>query len=113
MAYRGWLEPSLLLCLWNTGGSRGHELAEGLGELGFGEVKLKRIYPILRRMEEKGLITTGDKFVDWPAWRRYEITVFGERYLEHCAKSFVEFQAALDHFLQLYNGLPALQKSRM
>ena len=102
-----------MLCLWNAGGSRGHELAEGLGELGFGEIKLKRIYPILRRMEERGLIITGDKFVDWPAWRRYEITVFGERYLEHCAKSFVELQAALDHFLQLYNGLPALQKSRM
>lgn len=111
-AYKGWLKPSILLCVWDNGGSRGHELAERLVELGFGDVKLKRIYSTLQRMEAAGLVAPDNEYVDRPAWRRYGITASGERHLEFWARSFEAYRKEMDYFLHLYRGELKGQKSQ-
>ena len=112
IAYRGWLEPFILLCVQNNGGFRGHELAETLAELGFGDVKLKRVYSILQRLEIAGLVASDDEHVNWLAWRRYGITVPGEPRLELWGESFEAYRKETNHFLQLYSEQPVQQKSR-
>ena len=82
-------------------------------QLGFGDVKLKRLYPILQRMEKERLVASGDGHVDWPAWRRYEITASGEHHLEQWAEAFENYRTEMDHFLRLYSGWPGQQRSRV
>lgn len=113
MAYGGWIEPSLLLCLRDAGSRRCHELAGMLVGLGFGNVKLKRLYPVLQRMEEKGLVISGDGYVDRPTWRRYEITASGEQHLERWARAFERYRSEMDHFLWLYDEPAVRRKSRV
>ncbi len=110
MTHGGWLEPSLLLCVWDTGECRAHEIAERLAELGFGDVKLKKIYPVLQKMERDGLVTSDDEYLDWPAWRRYGITASGEGYLEIWVNAFERYRDGVDHFLRLYGERPGWRR---
>ena len=92
MTYGGWLEPSLLLCVWDTGECRAHEIAEKLAELGFGDVGLKKIHSMLQKMEKDGLVTSG------------------EGYLEIWAKAFERYRDGVDHFLRLYGERSGWQR---
>ena len=67
---------------------------------------------MLRGMEKDGLVSTKDSFVDRPAWRRYEITASGERYLERWVGSLEKYHTQVGRFLQLYDEHFARRKSR-
>jgi DNA-binding PadR family transcriptional regulator len=110
MAYKGWLVPSLLLCIRDRDSSRGHELAARLVELDFRNADMERLYKVLRKMERESWVTSDDSSVDgsadWFAERRYEITAAGEKHLELWAAAFEKYYIEIARFLRLYDIEP-------
>ena len=107
MAYKGWLVPSLLLCLRDRGSSRGHELAARLVELSFRNADMERLYTVSRKMQREKWVTSEDSSVDGSADRfaecRYEITAAGEKHLELWVAAFEKYYVETDRFLRLYD----------
>ena len=107
MAYKGWLVPSLLLCMQDHGSSRGHKLAPRLIELVFRNADTERLYTVLRKMERERWTASDDSSVDdsadWFVECRYEITATGEKHLELWAAAFEKYYVEIDRFLRLYD----------
>ncbi|MGD9695370.1 MAG: helix-turn-helix transcriptional regulator [Thermoleophilia bacterium] len=99
---RIWLMPFLLLALeqWQ---SYGYDLIQRMSAFGFGVVDSGRVYRILRRLEEDGLVVSGwDTSNDGPARRLYSLTDAGHEYLDTWADSIREYRSMLDRFLSLH-----------
>ncbi|MGC9349887.1 MAG: PadR family transcriptional regulator [Anaerolineae bacterium] len=99
------LEPALL-CSLLKGAAHGYALAEELAEFSLEQVSLRRIYRMLRDMEEMGWVTS-----DWdteqtqgPPRRVYALTREGRSVLEAWISTLQESRAAIDRLLEAYES---------
>ena len=97
------LEPAVLSSLLD-GPAHGYALAEALAAFGLGETSLRRIYRMLRDMEERGWVAS-----DWdterthgPPRRVYVLTSAGEQVLAEWIDHLRESRAAIDRLLSVY-----------
>ncbi len=97
------LEPALL-CSLIAGPAHGYALAEALTEFSLEQVSLRRIYRMLRDMEEAGWVVS-----DWetertqgPPRRVYALTPEGESVLANWMQYLQESRAAIDRLLAAY-----------
>jgi len=97
------LEPAVLSSLLD-GPAHGYALAEALAAFGLGETSLRRIYRMLRDMEERGWVAS-----DWdtertqgPPRRVYALTSAGEQVLAEWIGHLSESRAAIDRLLSAY-----------
>jgi PadR family transcriptional regulator len=97
------LEPALLASLLD-GPAHGYALAEALAGFGLGEISLRRIYRMLRDMEEQGFVAS-----DWdaertqgPPRRVYALTPQGKHMLSEWIDHLGESRAAIDRLLGAY-----------
>ena len=98
------LEPALLSSLLD-GPAHGYALAEALAGFGLGDVSLRRIYRMLRDMEERGWVAS-----DWntertqgPPRRVYVLTSEGEQVLADWTEYLRESRTAIDRLLDVYH----------
>src|ERR1700757_3316105 len=96
-------EPALLLLL-REHPAHGYDLLERLPELtGEARIEMGNLYPLLRRLEEQGLVSSEwDDSSPGPAKRRYAITPAGERLLDHWAEALRRSQKRTARFLARY-----------
>ena len=99
------LEPALL-CSLLKGPAHGYALAEELAEFNLEQVSLRRIYRMLRDMEETGWIVS-----DWdteqtqgPPRRVYALTPEGLEVLEAWISTLQESRDAIDRLLEAYEN---------
>lgn len=97
------LEPALL-CSLLSGPAHGYALTEALSAYGLEQVSLRRIYRMLRDMEESGWVAS-----DWetertqgPPRRVYALTAEGEAVLAGWVDYLQESRAAIDRLLTAY-----------
>jgi poly-beta-hydroxybutyrate-responsive repressor len=98
-------------------GSYGYELMERLTALGIEDTDLSTVYRALRRMEKKGMVSSGwETARGGPARRVYSITEDGEAYLESWMNSLEQQQKMIEMFFRIYtegkNGSPRHDKGR-
>lgn len=100
---RCFVQPWILLMLLRKPG-HGYELMERLaGEEDLPDAEPGLLYPMLRRMEQKGLLrSTWDTEGKGPARRLYEITPDGVEYLHLWAENIHRTRRRLDRFLAEY-----------
>jgi len=97
------LEPAVLSSLLD-GPAHGYALAEALAAFGLGDTSLRRIYRMLRDMEERGWVAS-----DWdtertqgPPRRVYALTSAGEQVLAEWIDHLSDSRAAIDRLLSAY-----------
>lgn len=97
------LEPAILSSLLD-GSAHGYTLAEALAAFGIGETSTRRIYRMLRDLEERGWVAS-----DWdtertqgPPRRVYSLTSAGEEALAEWVAHLRESRAAIDRLLNDY-----------
>lgn len=104
--FSGWLEPFLLLGLWERD-SYERELARKIDHTGFEVASPQEVHWSLRRMEEEGMVISEHEGSDGrPLRQRYEIMESGEEYLEFWANSLARYQEEVDLFLRTYADGP-------
>ena len=113
---RRFLEPCLLLLL-HKGDSHGYELAEAIKSFGFDErnpVDPSLIYRTLRRLEERGMLTSRWDTASsaGPARRVYRLTEAGDRYLAAWMADLRETARMLNAFLREYDQHMAAGEGR-
>lgn len=92
---RGTLEGAILKILEN-GESYGYEIMIALQESGFGEIKEGTIYPLLIRLEKKGMIWGEFKPSPLgPDRKYYVLTAEGREYLEEFEEYWDMLEAAM------------------
>jgi PadR family transcriptional regulator PadR len=98
-----WLKGVLDLCVLarlSCGEAYGYELARGLEEDGFGEIKGGTLYPLLNRLERDGMVATYWRPSDQgPDRKYYRITASGSTALRDAAPAWADFAAAVAHSL--------------
>jgi DNA-binding PadR family transcriptional regulator len=86
----------------------GYELLEGLKPFGFEQdpVDSSTVYRFLRRLEERGFVTSRwDMAGSGPARRRYQITEEGVHYPAWWVDDLRETDRVLHHFLDSYDTI--------
>lgn len=98
-----WLKGVLDLCVLarlRSGEAYGYELAAGLAEDGFGEIKGGTLYPLLNRLERDGLVATVWRVNDQgPDRKYYQITSLGEAELAEARSAWSDFTAVAESIL--------------
>jgi PadR family transcriptional regulator PadR len=98
-----WLKGVLDLCVLarlSHGDAYGYELARGLEEDGFGEIKGGTLYPLLNRLERDEMVATYWRPSDQgPDRKYYRITRSGAIALSDAAPAWADFAAAVAHSL--------------
>ncbi len=91
----------------------GYELLEGLKPFGFEQdpVDSSTVYRFLRRLEERGFVTSRwDMASSGPARRLYQITEEGVHYLAWWVGDLRETDRVLHHFLDCYETLVRMRR---
>ncbi len=104
--------PRLLLCLRN-GNYYGHQLEEGLSELGFEGMRPGEMYHILWQMEQEGMVfctREGGGFSVPQRW--YALNEAGKAYLESYAASLVRYGEEKDPFSLFQDERPGQGRGR-
>lgn len=99
------METSLLVLLAQQPG-HGYSLSEQLDDFGFSDINVSTLYRIMRKMDERGLVSSswekGDK---GPARRVYSITQIGRAALDGWIDVFVERKSNIEALLSKYGEL--------
>ncbi len=98
-----WLRGALGVCVVHviaSGPTYGYAIASALAEAGFGTVKGGTLYPLLARLEERGLVE-----VEWragdggPGRKFYALTAAGRAEHERQSADWLDFTALTNSFL--------------
>ena len=97
------LEPAVLSSLLD-GPAHGYALAEALEAFGLGETSLRRIYRVLRDMEDRGWVASAwdTERTQGPPRRVYALTPAGEEVLAEWVEHLRGSRAAIDRLLSAY-----------
>ncbi len=100
------IQPCLLLLLYERPNSHGYDLLDNLKEFGFdASPDPGALYRNLRRMEEESLVKseweTGES---GPARRLYKLTLKGEEILHAWVENIKTNKQILEYFLKRYNS---------
>jgi PadR family transcriptional regulator PadR len=97
------LEPAVLVSL-EAGPAHGYALAEQLEAYGLAQVPRRRVYRLLRDLEELGWVASSwdTEETQGPPRRVYELTDEGERALTGWVQHLKESRAALDRLIRAY-----------
>jgi hypothetical protein len=102
-----WLALFLLLHV-RDGDFRKDELAELLGDLGFGAVTPEELYKTMQRLKEEGLVkedrSVPGGVVFGSGAGEYGLTLAGESHLYAWGDYLERYEKELGHFLRLYKG---------
>jgi hypothetical protein len=102
-----WLALFLLLYV-RDGDFRLDDLAERLGDLGFGAVTPERLHKTMQQLKEEGLLEEDPPVPDGvPSGSEaegYGLTLAGESYLHAWGDYLERYEKELGHFLRLYKG---------
>ncbi|MBS7619170.1 PadR family transcriptional regulator [Candidatus Bathyarchaeota archaeon] len=102
---RGWIQFLLLRLLYEKP-MHGYQLMEELKRRGFvfpGRIESGSVYTILRRMEQKGLLTSEwEKVESGPDRRIYKVTDYGVEALKLGLESIVRRKALMDDLASFY-----------
>ncbi len=99
-----WLRGVLGVCVVHviaSGPTYGYAIATALAEAGFGTVKGGTLYPLLARLEERGLVE-----VEWragdggPGRKFYTLTAAGRAEHERQSADWLDFTVLTDSFLR-------------
>lgn len=96
---RGILQPCVLQCLAD-GPAYGYAIIARLAEAGLGEIKGGTLYPLLTRLQDRGLVE-----VEWrtgeggPGRKYFELTPAGRAELAEARAAWTEFAGAVDAHL--------------
>lgn len=97
---KGTLEGCILQILSETV-TYGYQIVTTLMEYGFEDIKEGTIYPLLVRLEKKGMISSELKPSPLgPKRKYYSLTDQGENYLQEFIKSWTEIQVSVNHILK-------------
>jgi hypothetical protein len=84
------------------------ELAERLGDLGFGAVTPEKLHKSMQQLKEEGLLEGGPLVLDGvpsgSGAEGYGLTLAGESYLHAWGDYLERYEEELGHFLRLYKG---------
>ena len=92
---KGTLEGCILQILSETV-TYGYEIVTTLEEFGFEDVKEGSIYPLLVRLEKKGMISSPLG----PKRKYYSLTDEGQAYLKEFIKCWTEVQSSVNRILK-------------
>ena len=95
------IEPVLLLMLYEKGHSHGYELSETLGEYALTDAQIERaaLYRTLRTLEENGHVTSNwEADTAGPARRVYSLTESGHVHLQEWSEVMGRLGKAMDSF---------------
>lgn len=102
-----WLALFLLLCA-RDGDFRIDELAERLGDLGFGAVTPEELHKTIQQLKEEGLLEVDplapERVPSGSAAEGYGLTLAGESYLHAWGDYLERYEKEVGHFLRLYKG---------
>jgi hypothetical protein len=102
-----WLALFLLLCV-RDGYFRIDELAERLGDLGFGTVTPEELHKTMQQLKEEGLLkgdpSVPDGALSGSGVEGYGLTLAGESYLHSWGDYLERYGKELGHFIRLYRG---------
>lgn len=97
---KGTLEGCILQILSETV-TYGYQIVITLTEYGFEDVKEGTIYPLLVRLEKKGMISSELKPSPLgPKRKYYSLTDAGQEYLQEFVKSWTEIQVSVNKILK-------------
>jgi len=97
---KGTLEGCILQILSETV-TYGYEIVTTLTEFGFEDVKEGSIYPLLVRLEKKGMISSELRPSPLgPKRKYYSLTAEGEAYLQEFIKCWTEVQLSVNRILK-------------
>ncbi len=103
---RGWIQFLFLRLLYERP-SHGYQLMEELQRRGFvrpGRLESGSVYTILRRMENRGLLTsTWDENLSGPDRRVYRVTEAGARALKAGIEALMARKAVMDDLINFYH----------
>lgn len=97
---RGLLEACVLTLL-SRGESYGYQLIRDLGPVM--AISESTLYPVLRRLQKNGSLTTYDRPYQGRNRRYYRITVSGRALLEQYRKEWLNYKQQVDFFLDEKN----------
>ena len=90
-----------LLAIINEKESYGYEMAERLGEYGFGTISEGTIYPILLRMQREGLVTSVRReSTAGPKRKYYSLTSKGQQALSDFLMRWDQLQRSVNAVIQ-------------
>lgn len=100
---KGILEGSVL-CVISHGETYGYEILTMLEKYGFNDIYEGTLYPILTRMEKKGIISCRiGKSPLGPKRKYYSITEQGEQYYKEFKKLFKEITSKANNLIKAEN----------
>jgi len=102
---KGFLEDIVLQLIRDNDKMYGYEITQKVKQLTAGEIKLTEgaLYPVLHKLESKGLLTASFDKVDGRTRKYYELTVEGG---EKSKKSIAELQNFIGNLQTLFNLKP-------
>ena len=91
------LLDACLLSVLGKGDAYGYILTQNIKEII--DVSESTLYPVLRRMQKEGLLSTYDKSFNGRNRRYYKITEMGAKKLKEYIRYWMEYRAGLDEIL--------------
>lgn len=102
--FRGTLEGCILKII-NDSEVYGYEIAEKLKGFGLDEVSEGTIYPLMLRLEKKGLVSSQKKeSALGPKRKYYKLTMLGKEELIDFFKTWQELRNSIDKIFDGYGG---------
>ena len=99
------METSLLVLLAKQTG-HGYSLSEQLKDFGFGDINVSTLYRIMRKMEERGWVSSSwEQGNKGPQRRMYTITQDGRTALEEWIDVFAQRRSNIEMLLGRYDEL--------
>lgn len=100
---KGVLEGCILRIIKSKGEAYGYEVVLELKEYGFGQCTEGTIYPLLTRLEKKGLLVHKKKdSPNGPKRKYYSLTKDGEKDLEEFYEIWIEFKDFVEKIFRNY-----------
>ena len=92
------LMDAIVLSVVARDGTYGYKITQDIRSVM--EISESTLYPVLRRLQKEGLLTTYDQAYQGRNRRYYRITEAGHRRLREYQEEWRSFKARLDHILE-------------